>query len=39
MKMVSCAETHTLFLTEQGEVYSCGDPLDGKLGLGIRDNL
>lgn len=39
MKMVACGETHSLFLTDAGEVYSCGHPQDGKLGLGVRSTL
>ena len=39
IRQVSAGETHTLFLTEAGEVFSCGDSLDGKLGVGVRTTL
>ncbi|XP_065218317.1 RCC1-like G exchanging factor-like protein [Planococcus citri] len=31
---VVCGQDHTLFLTENGEVYSCGCGSDGQTGLG-----
>ncbi|KAL4495629.1 hypothetical protein ABPG72_014098 [Tetrahymena utriculariae] len=39
MKQVACGQIHTLFLSEEGCVYSCGSPTDGKLGLGKRDAI
>ncbi|EWS73194.1 chromosome condensation regulator RCC1 repeat protein (macronuclear) [Tetrahymena thermophila SB210] len=39
MKQVACGQVHTLFLSEEGCVYSCGSPTDGKLGLGKRDAI
>ncbi|KAL4446957.1 hypothetical protein ABPG74_014929 [Tetrahymena malaccensis] len=39
MKQVACGQVHTLFLSEEGYVYSCGSPTDGKLGLGKRDAI
>lgn len=30
----SCGDTHTLFLTSNGDVYSCGSSENGKLGVG-----
>uniref|UniRef100_A0A3B3ZX42 RCC1-like domain-containing protein n=1 Tax=Periophthalmus magnuspinnatus TaxID=409849 RepID=A0A3B3ZX42_9GOBI len=31
---VSCGQDHSLFLTDQGKVYSCGWGADGQTGLG-----
>nr|XP_045000632.1 RCC1-like G exchanging factor-like protein isoform X3 [Jaculus jaculus] len=31
---VACGQDHSLFLTEKGEVYSCGWGADGQTGLG-----
>lgn len=31
---VACGQDHSLFLTDQGEVYSCGWGADGQTGLG-----
>lgn len=31
---VACGQDHSLFLTEQGKVYSCGWGADGQTGLG-----
>jgi alpha-tubulin suppressor-like RCC1 family protein len=30
----ACGWCHTLFLTEEGEVYACGRNIDGELGIG-----
>ncbi|KAL4704416.1 hypothetical protein ACJJTC_000415 [Scirpophaga incertulas] len=35
---VCCGQDHTLFLTESGNVYSCGWGADGQTGLGNFDN-
>ena len=34
---VACGHRHTMFLTGDGEVYSCGEGVDGKLGHGDED--
>jgi alpha-tubulin suppressor-like RCC1 family protein len=34
MKMVAVSESHSMFLTAGGEIYSCGSNLYGKLGIG-----
>ncbi|XP_064652593.1 RCC1-like G exchanging factor-like protein isoform X2 [Lineus longissimus] len=34
VEQVVCGNEHTLFLTEDGEVYSCGLGADGQTGLG-----
>jgi alpha-tubulin suppressor-like RCC1 family protein len=34
VKQVVCGLDHTLFLTEEGHVYSCGWGADGQTGLG-----
>ena len=31
---IACGQTHTLFLTSTGKVWSCGNPANGRLGLG-----
>ncbi len=36
IKMIAAGESHTLFLSDGGEVYSCGDYTDGKLGVGVK---
>ena len=30
----ACGQSHTLFLTSGGKVWSCGNPANGRLGLG-----
>ena len=34
MKKIVCGQDHTLFLTKNGQVYSCGWGADGQTGLG-----
>ncbi|XP_027804337.1 RCC1-like G exchanging factor-like protein isoform X1 [Marmota flaviventris] len=34
---VACGQDHSLFLTDRGEVYSCGWGADGQTGLGHYD--
>ncbi|KAL4481897.1 hypothetical protein ABPG74_007986 [Tetrahymena malaccensis] len=34
LKSVSCGDNHTLFLTDQGEVFACGNNSFGQLGTG-----
>ena len=34
MRQVSCGSDHSCFLTEQGDVYACGEGEKGQLGLG-----
>lgn len=36
---VVCGMDHTLFLTEDGTVYSCGWGADGQTGLGVTDSI
>jgi alpha-tubulin suppressor-like RCC1 family protein len=31
---IACGQTHTLFLTSTGKVWACGNPANGRLGLG-----
>lgn len=39
IKQISCGRYHTLFLTQEGEVYACGQHTLGQLGLGkLREN-
>lgn len=39
IKQISCGRYHTLFLTQEGEVYACGQHSLGQLGLGrLREN-
>ena len=35
---IECGINHTLFLTQNGKVYSCGWSADGQTGLGHYDN-
>jgi alpha-tubulin suppressor-like RCC1 family protein len=35
---VACGQDHTMFITESGQVYSCGWSADGQTGLGHYDN-
>jgi len=35
---ISAGADHSLFLTETGQIYSCGDNEYGNLGLGNKDN-
>lgn len=37
VRQVVCGQDHTLFLTEEGQVYSCGLGADGQTGLGHYD--
>ncbi|RWS22394.1 Williams-Beuren syndrome chromosomal region 16 protein-like protein, partial [Leptotrombidium deliense] len=36
---IICGQDHTLFLTEEGNVYSCGWGADGQTGLGHFNNV
>ncbi|XP_050405563.1 RCC1-like G exchanging factor-like protein [Patella vulgata] len=36
---VECGQDHTMFLTEEGHVYSCGLGADGQTGLGHYNNI
>ncbi|XP_070505923.1 RCC1-like G exchanging factor-like protein [Chironomus tepperi] len=38
IKDIACGQDHTMFLTEYGEVYSCGWSADGQTGLGTYNN-
>lgn len=38
IKKVVCGSDHTLFLTEEGEVYACGWGADGQTGIGHYNN-
>ncbi|CAG9808552.1 unnamed protein product [Chironomus riparius] len=38
IKDIACGQDHTMFLTENGEVYSCGWSADGQTGLGTYNN-
>lgn len=38
IKKISCGQNHTLFLLENGLVYSCGNNVHGQLGLGDTNN-
>jgi alpha-tubulin suppressor-like RCC1 family protein len=39
IKNIVCGEKHTLILDDKGNVYACGCPGDGKLGLGFMTTL
>ncbi|CAI9721390.1 Hypothetical predicted protein [Octopus vulgaris] len=39
IKEVVCGQDHTFFLTQSGEVYSCGLSSDGQTGLGHYKNV
>ena len=34
IRQIACGDSHSLFLLEEGYVYSCGNPSHGKLGVG-----
>ena len=36
---IGCGYRHTIFVTDKGEAYSCGEGVDGKLGHGAEDSL
>jgi len=38
IKQIECGQDHSLFLTEDGSVYSCGWGADGQTGLGHFNN-
>tara|TARA_B110000259_G_scaffold188116_1_gene245048 strand:+ start:3285 stop:3818 length:534 start_codon:yes stop_codon:yes gene_type:complete len=38
IEKISCGSNYNLFLTGNGDVYSCGDNYFGQLGLGNLDN-
>jgi len=38
IKDIVCGQDHTMFLTENGEVFSCGWSADGQTGLGTYNN-
>ena len=35
IKKVACGRYHTLFLSQEGEVYACGQNTLGQLGIGV----
>ena len=37
IKQISTTDTHSLFLTEDGKVYVCGNNKDGQIGLYLND--
>ncbi|XP_022083354.1 RCC1-like G exchanging factor-like protein [Acanthaster planci] len=39
VKQVQCGHDHSLFLTEEGAVYSCGWGADGQTGLGHYESV
>ncbi|XP_033640149.1 RCC1-like G exchanging factor-like protein [Asterias rubens] len=39
IKQIQCGHDHSLFLTEEGAVYSCGWGADGQLGLGHYESV
>lgn len=38
IKKFSAGKNHSVFLTQEGQVYSCGKGVNGQLGLGSRIN-
>ena len=36
IKKVCCGRYHTLFLSQEGEVYACGQNTLGQLGIGVQ---
>lgn len=38
IESVSCGQDHSMFLTNSGEIYSCGWSADGQTGLGHYNN-
>lgn len=38
IKQIECGQDHSMFLTEDGELYSCGWGADGQTGLGHYNN-
>jgi hypothetical protein len=36
---IACGHRHTIFVTQEGEAYSCGEGVDGKLGHGNEKSL
>ena len=38
IKQIECGQDHSLFLTDTGELYSCGWGADGQTGLGHFEN-
>lgn len=38
IKQIFCGQDHSLFITEEGELYACGWGADGQTGLGHYEN-
>jgi alpha-tubulin suppressor-like RCC1 family protein len=36
---ICCGHRHTIFITDKGEAFSCGEGVDGKLGHGDEESL